>query len=95
MSVASIDEKQVLEALRHVPPERWQEVLKYLRSLQLAESENANAKAEPIRTAADLARSSLVGLWADRDELTDSHKFARQLREQAEHREGVTHVAGQ
>ncbi len=93
MSVAPIDEKQVLEALQRVPPERWQEVLKYLRSLQLADSRNA--KAEPIRTATDLAKSSLVGLWADRDELTDSPKFARQLRAQAEHREGMTHVAGQ
>ena len=93
MSAASIDEKQLLEALQRVPPERRREVLAYLRSLQLAASRNANS--EPICTAADLAKSSLVGLWADRDELADSQNFVRQLRERAEHREGMTHVAGQ
>lgn len=88
-----VDAKQVLEALQYVPPERWQEVLKYLRSLQSDKDETVEV--EPIRTAADLARSPLVGLWADRDDLSNSRAFARSLREQAEHREGVPHALGQ
>lgn len=47
---------------------------------------------EPIRqrtmTAADLLESGLVGLWADRTDLGDSHDFARRLREEAQTRKG-------
>ena len=93
MSTVLIDEKQILEALRHVPPERRQEVLEYLHSLQAVEEQSVEA--ERIRTAADLANSPLVGLWADRADLGNRHLFAAQLREQAQHREGVPHVAGQ
>jgi len=38
-------------------------------------------------TARDLLDSGLVGLWADREDITDSSEFARHLREKAETRE--------
>jgi len=38
-------------------------------------------------TAQELLASDLVGLWADRDDLTDSLTYARQLREQAQRRD--------
>jgi hypothetical protein len=40
----------------------------------------------PSGTAADLARSPLFGIWADREDIEDSLAFARQLRDQAERR---------
>ena len=39
-------------------------------------------------TARDLLQSGLVGLWADRTDISDSVVFARQLRERAEQRGG-------
>ena len=40
----------------------------------------------PPLTAADLLASGLVGLWEGREDITDSAAFARQLRDQAQHR---------
>ena len=37
-------------------------------------------------TAAELARSPLFGLWADRTDIVDSVAYARELRAQAERR---------
>lgn len=37
-------------------------------------------------TAADLLKSGMVGMWAERKDIGDSLKYARTLREQAEHR---------
>ena len=36
--------------------------------------------------ASDLLNSGLVGIWADRTEISDSRDFARRLREQAQNR---------
>ena len=41
----------------------------------------------PARTAADLLASGLVGLWDGREDITGSSAFARQLRDQAQHRQ--------
>lgn len=40
----------------------------------------------PRGTAAELARSPLFGIWADREDIEDSRAYARQLRAQAERR---------
>jgi len=40
-----------------------------------------------VMTAKDLLESDLIGMWADRIDITDSLTFARQLRHQAETRE--------
>jgi hypothetical protein len=37
-------------------------------------------------TAADLLHSGLIGMWADRADISDSREFARRLREQAQTR---------
>ena len=37
-------------------------------------------------TGAELLASGLVGLWAERDDIADSAKFARELRQKAERR---------
>lgn len=39
-------------------------------------------------SAADFASSELVGLWADRTDISDSSDYARQLREQVQKRGG-------
>ncbi len=48
--------------------------------------EPAATGARPMLTAADLLASGLVGLWEGREDITDSSAFARQLRDQAQHR---------
>ncbi len=45
------------------------------------------SKRRPL-TARALRRSGLIGLWKDRADIQDSAAFARQLREQAQHRRG-------
>jgi hypothetical protein len=47
----------------------------------------------PVLSGADLAGSELIGIWADRTDIVDSQEFARQLRLQAEHRQGTTNAA--
>jgi hypothetical protein len=72
----SVNEQTILDSLRQVPTDRWGEVLRFL---------NALSEAGPsIHSAADLARSDLVGSWSVRDDLGTGHEFARQLRRQAE-----------
>jgi len=39
-------------------------------------------------TLGDMLDSPLVGLWSDREDITDSAEFARELRERASKREG-------
>ena len=48
---------------------------------------NDQAAAPGTSTLKDLLDSPLVGMWADRDDITDSADFARQLRERAQRRE--------
>ncbi|HJT76129.1 MAG TPA: hypothetical protein VJ739_02915 [Gemmataceae bacterium] len=85
MSTPSTTEQQVLQALRDLPPARWGEVLEFIRSLQAHGPDKGSLP--PIRTATDLAQSSLISIWEDRSDITDSQAFARRLRSQAEQRE--------
>ena len=39
-------------------------------------------------TLGDLGRSEFIGMWRDRDDIHDSHEFARGLREKAWKRSG-------
>ena len=41
----------------------------------------------PRLTAKRLLESDIVGLWQDREDITDSAAFARQLREEAQRRQ--------
>ena len=83
---ATISEDSILKAVRQVPAERWPEILHFVTELQ--------GDVAAIRTAADLSRSDLVGLWGDRDDLGDSRDFARRLRQQAETRQGTANAVG-
>jgi hypothetical protein len=42
----------------------------------------------PPLTARQLRHSGLIGLWKDREDITDSAAYARQLRERAQRRQG-------
>jgi hypothetical protein len=53
--------------------------------LPLAE---ANSPRRRTITARQLRQSDLIGLWKDRGDIQDSVIYARQLREQAQHRHG-------
>ena len=87
MTPAPVTEQQILDALRQVPAERWGEILRYLDELAAtARTPPGEPAGPPIRTAADLLQSGLVGIWADRSDIGDSREFARRLRYEAEHR---------
>ncbi len=81
-----IDEATILDSLRQIPADRWGEVQRFLETLIETEP--------PIRTGADLIRSGLVGLWADRNDLGDSQEFARSLRRQSETRQRADDAPG-
>ena len=50
--------------------------------------ESSTAANQYYLTAGDLLHSNLIGLWEDRENIYDSASFARQLREQAQRRQG-------
>jgi hypothetical protein len=87
-----VSEQNIVEELRRIPQERWGEVLTLIRSLQLGRQPPTEER--PILTGADLLGSDLIGMWADRTDITDSLEFARQLRRAAEHRQGITDASG-
>lgn len=83
-ATATIEESQVLNALRTLQQEEWPEVLDFIDYLRYRNK--ATPPASTQLTAIDLAQSDLVGIWADRTDVTDSLAFARQLRITAERR---------
>jgi hypothetical protein len=86
MATGEATEAQILEALHKLDLALWDEVLDFMVFLtQRTTLKLAQAHTQPL-TAADLLQSDLVGLWADRSDIDDSVSFARQLRQQAEHR---------
>jgi hypothetical protein len=91
MTPTPVGEQQILDALRRVPQERWGTVLAMLTALQ---DDPSTSSASPIRTAADVLESGLIGVWADRSDIPDNREFARRLRHEAEHRRGHGDAAG-
>jgi hypothetical protein len=84
--MSAISEKQILSALHRLDTAKWTEVLAYITRLEQDTLSASNQQHTHPMTAADLLQSPLVGLWADRDDIIDASTFARELREQAEHR---------
>lgn len=76
---------------QYLPQLSEAESLDVLQFLKLLESRKKSLPPQsPVKgfmTAQELLASDLVGLWADRDDLTDSLTYARQLREQAQRRD--------
>ena len=77
---AAVNEQAILDALRQIPEGRWPEVLHYLESIGPIRA--------PIRTAAEMAESDLIGLWADREDLGPTSDFADQMRHESESSQG-------
>ena len=94
MTTGTVTEKQVLDELRGLEPGRWLEVLDFIGYLKHRASLERTQTRPRELTARDLLHSELVGLWADRDDIGDSLSFARQLRQQAEHRRRTTNDTG-
>ena len=85
-----ITEEQILDELRKLDPDRWFQVLDFIVFLKEKLTREPEEAHTQMLTADDLLHSELVGLWADRSDIGDSMSFARQLRQQAEHRRGRT-----
>jgi hypothetical protein len=50
----------------------------------------ADSTPRPRLTVGALRQSGLIGMWRDRDDIQDSASYARQLRQQAQHRGDLT-----
>ncbi len=85
MAAETANERDILEELHHVPQNRWDDVLSFIRSLR---SSAPPASKKRTMTAADLLCSDLIGMWDGRADIVDSHEFARRLRERAQSRRG-------
>jgi hypothetical protein len=94
MTTGTVTEQQVLEELRGLEPGRWLEVLDFIGYLKHCANLDRAQPSPRELTARALLQSELVGLWADRDDIGDSLAFARQLRQQAEHRRRTTDDTG-
>ena len=86
MTTEEVTQKRILEELRGLERGRWFEVLDFIGYLKHRVSLDEAQTGPKELTARDLLQSELVGLWADRKDIGDSLSFARQLRQQAEHR---------
>jgi DNA-directed RNA polymerase specialized sigma24 family protein len=87
MQTMVVTERQIVNELQNLEPEKLGEVLDFIDYLKHRKA--ATKKAQPHSqdlTAQDLLQSGLVGLWANRDDIGDSPDFARSLRRKAEHR---------
>jgi hypothetical protein len=74
-----VTEHQLIEAIHHIPRERWPDVLGVLNIWQ---ADPSTSEPGAIRTGTDLAKSDLVGIWSDRPDITNSQQFAVRLRNQ-------------
>ncbi len=86
MATETVTLQQILEELHGLDSDRWLEVLDFIGYLKHRASLERTLTRSRQLTARALLESELVGLWADRDDIGDSLAFARQLRQQAEHR---------
>jgi hypothetical protein len=80
-----VTQKQVLEELQGLEPNRWFEVLDFIGFLK----ERAHPGPQKL-TARTLRQSEIVGIWADREDIGSSLDFARWLRQEAERRRGLS-----
>jgi hypothetical protein len=86
MSLPAVTSDQILNAVQRVPTARWGDALRAIENLQ-SEPGSTAVSASMLRTGCDLHDSVLIGIWTGRDDVTNNHQFARELRRQAEHRQ--------
>lgn len=85
MTAERVTPEQVLEELQDLEPGRWFEVVDFIGYLKEQTNRERAGLGPRQLTARDLLQSEVVGLWADREDISDSLTFARRLRHQAEH----------
>jgi len=73
--------------IRNLPVEAGQQVEVLLLFTPSVKSKR------PRLTARQLLHSGLIGLWKERQDITDSTSYARQLREQAQRRPDIDGLA--
>jgi GrpB-like predicted nucleotidyltransferase (UPF0157 family) len=88
MKAQTATKEQILDQLHELEPAQWGEVLDFIGYLKHREVLKREQHHQAKMTARDLLKSGLVGIWADREDIEDSLAFARQLRRQAERRQG-------
>lgn len=72
--------------IRNLPVEKGQQV-----EVVLLFSPTGSSK-KPRMTARQLFQSGLIGLWKERQDISDSASYARQLREQASRRQDIGEI---
>lgn len=67
-----VREEQILDDLRKLAPDRWIEVLEFIRHLLYQTPYKVDPNKYNTRTASDLLSSEIIGLWSDRTDTSDS-----------------------
>lgn len=74
-----ISQEQILNDFATLPPTAQRQLLDFMAFLQ---SRYVDKKIEvQVRPTSDLRQEPFVGMWRDREEMNDSAKWVRQLRE--------------
>lgn len=84
MPQSNVTSEQILDAIQRVPVQRWGEVLHVIEGFQ--DSRPTASLSSPVQTGTDLRDSELIGIWADRADITNSQEFASEMRRRAEQR---------
>ena len=91
--MSPMDKEKMMEAIRVFETvERDGEIaisglpLKKGQSVEIIVFPNDADTERPSLTVGQFRRSGLIGMWKDREDITDSAAYARRLRDQAQHR---------
>ena len=77
---------ELLDDVRRPDEARVFVVVTAMRSTKSRSSRRTRATQKKILTANELLKPTIVGMWADRDDIGDSVEFARTLRSRAQRR---------
>lgn len=69
------DRNQMLQQFEELPPQAQQEVVDFIAFLRQRRSAATAKKLRPVR------EEPFVGMWKDRDEMADSTRWGRSVRE--------------
>lgn len=74
-----INQEQMLNDFATLPPAAQRQLLDFMAFLQSRYA--AKEIAAPVRPTSDLRQEPFVGMWRDREEMSDSAGWVRRLRE--------------